>query len=336
MSEQCWSSQAGDVLARHGYATTQLDYIGAGAQSACYGTREVAVLLSRADVGEHVPGLTGHVLPGSSGEHTSCNTYSVLQWVTGRAAGAGVRTPRILAVGKHPRPYALIERAHGTIASSHPRVAESAAAWFGQLGAEIRKTHLVETSGFGMFVPDGSGGYRGRFSTWTDYLNRWLAVHLCIGPARPEDQKVLDLFLAQGIVTERDFATVASKVREAQEWPVRSVLTHYDNRLDNLVVDAEDRITMLDWGLSLAGIGISQELIKLFETEPLSMKSPRVSAFLHSYGLSEAECVKAIEDGKLMLVLEGIAMSYGWADDPDRLDGIRAWLRTVTRICRTW
>ena len=37
-----------------------------------------------------------------------------------------------------------------------------------------------------------------------------------------------------------------------------------------------------------------------------------------------------------MLVLDGLAMSYGWADDLDRLEGIRAWLRTVKRICDSW
>lgn len=141
--------------------------------------------------------------------------------------------------------------------------------------------------------------------------------------------------LAQRIVTERHLAAVAAKVREAQRWPVESVLTHYDNRLDNIVVEA-DEITVLDWDLSHAGIGIQQELIKLFETGPMSMENPRVAAFLRGYGLSEPECVEAIEAGTLMLVLDGLTMSYGWADQPDRLDGIRAWLRTVERISGAW
>jgi len=335
VSEQSMQVEAEGVLAHHGYATTDLCLIGTGQQSVCYGTGEVAVLLSRADVGEHVADLTGHTLLIGGGS-VSGNDYAVLQWVTTRAAGAGVRTPRILAIGENPRPYAVIQRAHGTPAAAHPRVSENAAAWFGQLGAEVRKTNLVETTGFGLFVPDGSDEYRGRFATWTEYLNCWLGVHLCVGQTRPEDERVLDLFLAQGIVTERDLAVVESKVREAQEWPVRSVLTHYDNRLDNLVVDDADRITVLDWGLSLAGIGIQQELIKLFETEPFSMKSPIVAAFLHGYGLSEPECVQAIEGGKLMLVLDGLAMSHGWADQPDLLEGIRAWLHTVKNICSGW
>jgi Phosphotransferase enzyme family len=335
VSEQNWLARAEDVLTQHGYATTGLEYIGAGAQSACCGTREIAVLISIPDEPGQVPDLTGHVLPGS-GERGTCNTYPVLHWLTGRAVRAGVRTPKILAVGNTPRPYALIERANGILASVHPRSSEDSPAWYGKLGEEIRKTHLVETTGFGLFVPDGSTGYRGRFPTWIDYLDRWLSVHLGVGQIRPESQRVVELFLAQGIVDEHDLATVAAKVREAQSWPVTSVLTHYDNRLDNLVIDAGGNITMLDWGLSLAGIGISQELIKLFETEETSMESPRVAAFLHGYGLSYPESVEAIEAGKLMLVLDGLGMSYGWADVPERLDGIRAWLRTVKRLCTAW
>ena len=239
--------EAESVLARHGYATTNLGFVGAGAQSACYGTREIAILLSRADVGENVADLTGHTLPrGDDVPH--CAT--TIPRSNGSPPRRLVRTygrRGSWPLGEDPRQYAVIQRAHGTPAAAHRRVSENAALWFGQLGAEIRKTHLVETKGFGMFVPDGAGGFRGRFATWTDYLNCWLGVHLCVGQSRPEDEKVLTLLLAQGIVTEHDLAAVAAKVREAQEWPVRSVLTHYDNRLDNLVVDA-DRITVLDWG----------------------------------------------------------------------------------------
>ncbi|HZC26721.1 MAG TPA: phosphotransferase [Actinopolymorphaceae bacterium] len=334
MGEQRAYVQAKEILAGHGYETSHLGFVGAGAQSVCYGTRDVAVLLSRADVDGYVADLTGHVVPDRD-DAPVCNSYAVLQWLTTRAVEAGVRTPRILAIGDVPRPYALMQRAYGTPAADHPRSPEHAVAWFAQLGAQIRTTNLVETTGFGMFVPDGSGGYRGRFATWTDYLDRWLGVHLCRGQSRPEDRKVLDLLLSQGIVTERDFETLESKVREAQEWPVRSALTHYDNRLDNLVVDA-GQITVLDWGLSLAGIGTRQELIKLFETGLMSMENPRVAAFLHGYGLSEPACVEAIEGAKLMLVLDGVAMSYGWAERPERLGGVEAWLRTVKRICGTW
>lgn len=321
-------TDARDVLARHGYPTTPLRFIGAGEQSVCYATGDIAVLLS---VVSDAADMTGHTIP-SDDTVVWCNDYAALEWLTNRAVAAGVRTPRILATGADPRPYALIERAHGTPAAAD---SENAVAWFGQLGAEIRKTNLVGTTGFGMFVPDGSGGYRGRFSTWTDYVDSWLAVHLCVGASRAEDEKALNFLLAQGIVTEHDLAVVEAKLRDAQKWPVTSVLTHYDNRLANLVVDA-DRITVLDWGLSLAGIGIAHELVKLFETEPASMESPRVAAFLHGYGLSERECIAAIEDAKLMLVLDGLAMSYGWVNDPDRLGGLRAWLSTVKRISSAW
>lgn len=173
VSERSGYAEAENVLSRHGYETTPLGLIGAGEQSVCYGTEEVAVLLGR---------------PGST-----IDRYAVLQWLTNKAADAGVRTPRIVAVGEQPGPYAVMRRAHGTVASAHPDVAWKAPSWFGQLGKEVRKTHLVETTGFGTFVSDGSSGYRGRFASWSDYLDAWLGVHLCVGESRPEDEKVLDL-----------------------------------------------------------------------------------------------------------------------------------------------
>ena len=66
MSDPGLHVEAESVLARHGYATTNLGFIGAGAQSVCYGTREIAILLSRANVGENVADLTGHTLPAAT------------------------------------------------------------------------------------------------------------------------------------------------------------------------------------------------------------------------------------------------------------------------------
>src|SRR5262245_9124238 len=106
-----------------------------------------------------------------------------------------------------------------------------------------------------MFTTDGPDAPAGRYPTWPEFLDDWLRVYLCIGRFRPEDARVLDVLLGQRIVSEDDLATVVTMVREAQAWPVDSVLTHYDNRLDNLVVDA-DTVTVLDWDLSCAGIGI--------------------------------------------------------------------------------
>jgi hypothetical protein len=95
-------------------------------------------------------------------------------------------------------------------------------------------------------------------------------------------------------------------------------------------------LSLLDWGLAFAGIGIRQELIKLFEVAPTSADDPRVAAFLRGYGLLDSEGREGVEGGKLMLLLDGIAMCYGWADNPDRLDGIRNWLCTVKRIADVW
>ena len=68
----------------------------------------------------------------------------------------------------------------------------------------------------------------------------------------------------------------------------------------------------------------------------MSMENPRVAAFLQGYGLAVEECSAATEGGKLMLVLDGLVMSYGWANDPTRLQSIRGWLRSIKNICDEW
>ena len=115
------------------------------------------------------------------------------------------------------------------------------------------------------------------------------------------------------------------------------MLTHYDNRLANLIVDGAD-VTLVDWGLAYAGIGLPQELIKVTEAPPVSHGTSPMSAFLEGYGLAESEHAEAIRRGTLMLVLDGLAMSYSWASAhaPAYLRGIRRWLSSIKRICDSW
>ncbi|QGN34416.1 phosphotransferase [Microlunatus sp. Gsoil 973] len=324
---------ARDLLARHGYPASNLEFLGSGEQSACYGSGQVAVLLGLNDPTEP-PDLLGHVIWTGTGTIVR-NDYSTLQKIIDLAADGGVQTPRILAVGDAPRSYAVIERAQGTPATDHPDLATQEMSWFDQLGGQVGKTNQVRTTGFGMFAPDGSGQIVGCYPTWPDFLNAWMQVYLCVGDARPEDARVLDFLLSQHIVSESDLARVAAGVRSASSWTVDSVLTHYDNRLNNLVIN-NAAVTMLDWDLSCAGIGLPQEMIKLFESGPASMDNPRVAAFLHGYGLSDAEADEAIDAGKLMLVMDGLAMSHGWVDQPYRLGGVRGWLQTVRNISSIW
>jgi hypothetical protein len=63
---------------------------------------------------------------------------------------------------------------------------------------------------------------------------------------------------------------------------------------------------------------------------------PRVATFLQGYGLDLAQVDEVMEGAKLMLILDGLIMSYGWASDPGRVEGIRAWLETIKGICDEW
>jgi hypothetical protein len=306
-----------EILRQHGHATKTLEYLGAGEQSVCYGAGDLAILLDQ-----------GHALQGT-------NDYRLQRRLTACAVKAGVKTPQILAVGDHPQPYALMQRAFGIKAGELANGSEDVASWFGSMGEEIRKVNRIPTDGFGPFILAADGQYRGQYATWDEYLNDQLAKYLGCDEMRGEERRVQALFLAQEIISERELDKIAAKLDEAKAWQVYSVLTHYDNRLDNLMVNGKN-VMLLDWGLAYAGIGIRQELIKLFEVAPTSLADPNVAAFLRGYGLVLEQWEEVLEGAKLMLILDGLSMSYGWADDPGRIEGIRAWLRTIKNICDEW
>jgi hypothetical protein len=308
---------AATILKDHNRASGGLRYLGRGEQSVCYGAGELVVLIN----------------PGNSANES--NNYALQQWLTTSAALAGVKTPRIIEVGHRPRPYALMQRAWGRKASASSAASEEIVQWYYSMGEEVRKINGIKTQGFGAFIPCERSCYCGKFATWGGYLDASMERYLFMGAMNQDAHRIKTLFLAQGIISQRELDKIAGQFHAAKGWPVESVLVHYDNRLDNLMVDGT-QISLLDWGLAFAGIGVAQELIKLFETAPLSMENPRVAAFLYGYGLAEGACMNAIERGKLMLILDGLAMSYGWAGDAARVAGIRAWLHTIKQICDEW
>jgi hypothetical protein len=154
---------------------------------------------------------------------------------------------------------------------------------------------------------------------------------------RQEDRRVRDLFLAQDLLSGADMEKIAARLHAAKAWDTQSVLIHYDNRLANLLVDGGE-VTLVDWGLAYAGIGLPQELIKVTEAPPASPEHSPMTAFLEGYGLAAGERAGAIARGTLMLVLDGLAMSCAWAraDELTYLSGIRGWLQSIRKICDGW
>jgi hypothetical protein len=328
-----------EILQQHGQVAEDLHYLGAGEQSVCYGTGELALLIN-----------FGRASP----DVRKVNPYLLQQWLATQALRAEVKTAEILAVGDHPHRYALMRRAYGINAAAAKGASPArVAAWYRRMGAEVRKINRVQTTGFGEFVPGErpgeQGGYRGRYATWGAYLDACVAKYLFMGALSPQARRVRDLFLAQGIVSGADLEKIAARLEAAKRWSTRSVLIHYDNRLANLIVDGE-AVVIVDWGLAYAGIGLPQEMIKVTEAPPAPPEHDLMAAFLQGYGVAEQEWPEVTARATLMLVLDGLAMSYAWAGDSAALAddsvaladgsallrGIRRWLQSIRRICDAW
>src|SRR5262249_10775959 len=158
-----WEAIARKILLRHRETDVGLRYLGAGEQSACYGTMTRAILMS---LGQ---------------DHQGANAYAVQQWLAARAVGAGGRTPLILAGGASPHQYAFMDRAHGVKAGISTGSPDEVADWFRRMGQEVRKVNSIPTEGFGAFVPCEHGGYRGEHATWGEYVDAQIARYLFRG-----------------------------------------------------------------------------------------------------------------------------------------------------------
>jgi hypothetical protein len=310
-----------EILQQHALSAEDLHYLGRGEQSICYGAGDFALLIHS---GQAVLDVR------------EVNPYPLQQWMTVQAVRAGVKTVEILAVGERPYRYALMRRAHGKNAATRKGTSVTQVAeWFRKMGTEVRKINGIQTAGFGEFVPTKKGGYIGRYATWDAYLDACIATYLFMGSLSQQARAVRDLFLTQGFISGVELEKIATRLEAAKHWGTQSVLIHYDNRLANLIVDKVD-VTLVDWGLAYAGIGLPQELIKVTEAPPASGEPEPIFAFLEGYGLAKGEWSEAIERATLMLVLDGLAMSYAWAGDFTLLGGIRGWLQSIRKICDAW
>ena len=312
-----------EILKRYSNSTEQVEYVGEGAQSVCFGAGQLALLISQEEPIEDV---------------RSVNSYPLQQWMAMLAVAAKVKTAEILDVGDDPLPFAVMHRARGLAADRYNRATKTDTAnWFRRMGTEVRKINSIPVKGFGVVMPSGNGDYSGEHATWSAYLDACIAKYLFHAPLSMEEQAVRDLFFAQGILSENELDKIESQLNAAKSWGIEPVLIHYDNRLANLIVDDQE-ITLVDWGLAYAGIGLPQELIKVTEAPDASAEPTPMHAFLEGYGLAEKDWPEAIERGMLMLLLDGFAMSYAWAKDDvaANLVGIRNWLTSIKRISDNW
>ncbi|HLY64932.1 MAG TPA: phosphotransferase [Chloroflexota bacterium] len=308
------------LLGRHDQSIGAAELLGRGEQSVCYGAGDFAVLLQHS--AEPVPDVR------------QSNSYPVQQWMSWLAGQAAVHTVEFIASGDDPLPYAVMRRIHGRTAAEIEQSADAQrAAWLHAMAAEVRKINSVRVEGFGEVVATAEG-YRGRYNSWAAYLDACIAKYLLQGPLSHDDVAVRDALLGQGIVSTAHLERIAAQLETAKGWGTEPVLVHYDNRLANLVVEG-NRIALVDWGLSYAGIGLPQELVKVTEAPDAPPPYLPMHAFLEGYGVPEGDWPVAIERGTLMLVLDGLMMTHSWAsaDTESYLGGIRGWLTSIRRIC---
>ena len=281
-----------DLLAAYGSADTDVTVLGAGETFRCYGAGGIALLLGRA--------------PGRG----ALERLRTAQVCADAARRQGVPTPAYLAVESRPVPHAICERIEGRAVGQDPR---ERAELYAALGDHLRRLHRTPVIGAGPVRPD-SDRIRGCSESWRDHCETFALALLSDDPVEPVAR------LRQlGSLERRHWRLFGELVLEHGRRP--TVLCHYDNRDPNLPV-AAGGLTVLDWDLARVA-PMSHELIK-----------PEVdrAALLNGYGVPPEGRASLIDDADVAVMMDGLAMSLEWLDEPRFHGGVRRWLAGIERM----
>lgn len=306
--------QATHILHGHGYSCSQPALVGKGAQSICFSADDLVVLMRFGNRKRDV-----HVFAD----------YPTQQWAINKALTVGVLAPAILHTGARPVPYAIAQNAERVLAASAAGRSQPATTdIFRALGESIRQVNSVPVTGFGEFVVDDALKYRGQHASWADYLTERASFCAIRSGRDHEGSHTHSRFLAENILDAGHFAKILAHVEAAKQWNVAPVLVHYDNRTENVCV-AGDRVVLMDWGLTIAGIGLPQEMVKVSGSE-------NKQAFLDGYGMPVSQRVDVLKQRDLFLVLEGLALCRLAVEDNAPLGALRHWFESIARIISPW
>jgi Ser/Thr protein kinase RdoA (MazF antagonist) len=297
--------------------------------------RAAAARIARAYFGrdgdslEWLPGGVNHVYRVSNGsesiviriamlsdEHRAERFFEMERWCIERASKAGVPGPAVLGVGRSDGRTYMLQRFvlgdPGTRSKLHPE-----AIWR-TLGTYARAIHGIALDGFGEHLADFTAGARTGWRTFVQYN---------LDSLTPTDELLaLDVYRpCQRAALEKVFSRLL-------DTPFAFGLTHGDLSPRNVIVDGEQRVTLLDWGCAEAHIVPHYELVGILRAGEADAAC--LLGFLEGYGTEAANLSQILADVRAVRVLKAIDLTrWAIARCPDRRDSIAAAARETVARC---
>lgn len=221
-------------------------------------------------------------------------TYVKEEWCIGQAKQAGIPCAEVILVGRGETCSFMIQR---QLEGTH------GADWQGdmkhvwhELGRYSAILNSIRVKGFGESLKDPANG---------DFVNTWKGI-----VDWSMDYLFSDSFLVNNeIISGRQRETISARLNEMYTWTFDPVLTHGNLAPKNAIVDATNRVHLIDWGTAGAHRGVHLELSEIMTWEP---DEKYVKAFLDGYGLSAGDLIEIQRDVDTLILLR-LLDSIRWA-----------------------
>jgi aminoglycoside phosphotransferase (APT) family kinase protein len=284
---------------------------------------EVSPLVGKGSVNQVFIVTTGQtkVVVRLSERREAFAEYEKEAWCIERAARRGVSVPVVLKVGRWAEHAYMIQpyiAGHEGRDTTQPR-----AYLWRELGRYARLIHGIEVAGFGLALSDLTDG--DARTAWLKYLDYNI-----------ESLTADDELLKLNVLTGAQAKLIRSIFTGLKERAFSFGLNHGDLSLKNVIVEADGKVCLLDWGSAEAGIVPHLDLIQLLKMNMLE-NDPTVAElqeFVAGYGLAQVEFARLLPELESMLLLRAFD-KLRWALEWNRqaLDGFVAHARQAVARC---
>jgi aminoglycoside phosphotransferase (APT) family kinase protein len=284
---------------------------------------EVSPLVGKGSVNQVFIVTTAHakIVVRMSARSEALTEYEKEAWCIARATRRGVSVPVVLTVGRWAEHAYMIQpyiAGHEGRDTTQPR-----AYLWRELGRYARLIHGIEVTGFGLALSDLTHGDARK--SWLKYLDYNIK-------SLTADDELLKL----NVLTSAQTKLIRSIFADLKKRDFNFGLNHGDLSLKNVIVEADGKVCLLDWGSAEAGIVPQLDLIQLLKMNMLE-NDPTVAElqeFVAGYGLTQVEFARLMPELESMLLLRAFD-KLRWALDWNRpeLDSFVAHARQAVARC---
>ena len=238
-----------------------------------------------------------------NGNPEEADAFEKEAWCIAAAAAGGVPGATVVGTGRlDTANWMLQTKIEGTPGN---RWKEDTGHLWREMGRLAAKLNAIPVEGYGNRMTFSGGNAAFQQKSWGETVD-WFSRELFSD----------DMLVRSGTLTVAQSGKAQEMVLQMHDWKVRPVLCHYDILPKNVIVDPQNRMHLIDYGIAGSGPGVIAELASIcaFATDRRA-----IGDFCHGYGIAPAT-FDSLQPDLSKLLLTRVLLHARWASQQESPD----------------